>query len=105
MAVSIVAWPSSIEFAPWAEPICSVTDAVLVESAWLVAVTVTGVVAETLGAVNIPVELIVPAVADQVTAWFESLATVAVNCWVPFAATVTLRGESVTEIGSDIVRE
>jgi hypothetical protein len=61
-----------MEFAPWAEPICSVTDAVLVELAWLVAVTVTGVVAETLGAVNSPVELIVPAVADQVTAWFVS---------------------------------
>jgi hypothetical protein len=94
-----------MELAPWAETICSVTDAALVESAWLVAVTVTGVVAETLGAVNSPEELTVPTVADQETARFGSLPTVAVNCWVPLAATVALSCESVTEIGSDIVRE
>jgi len=74
----------------WAGPTCSVMDAVLVVSAWLVAVIVTGVVDETLGAVNNPEELAVPAVADQETAWLGSLATVAVNCCVPFAAIVAL---------------
>ncbi len=63
-------------------------DALSLVSAWLVAVTGTGVVAETAVAVNNPEELTVPAVADQETAWFGSLATVAVNCCVPFAAIV-----------------
>jgi hypothetical protein len=52
--------------------------------------TVTGVVEQTLDAVNNPEELKVPAVADQETAWFGSLASVAVNCCVPFAAIVAL---------------
>jgi hypothetical protein len=88
----------------WAALICNVTDAVLVASAWLVAVIVTGVFEETLGAVNNPEELTVPAVADQETAWFESLPTLAVNCCVPFAAMVALCGESETVIGSNMVR-
>ncbi len=67
---------------------------VLVVSAWLVAVIVTGVLEEALGAVNNPEELTLPAVADQETAWFESLPTVAVNCCVPLAAMVALWGES-----------
>jgi hypothetical protein len=62
----------------------------LLVSVWLVAVTVTGAVEETLGAVNNPEELTVPAVADQETARFGSLATVAVNFCVPFAAIVAL---------------
>jgi hypothetical protein len=55
--------------------------------------------------VNSPEELTVPAVADQETAWFESLATVAVNCCVPFAAIVALCGESATVTGIAMVRE
>ena len=35
-----------------------------------------------MGAVNKLDELTVPAVADQVTAAFEVLRTMAVNCWV-----------------------
>jgi hypothetical protein len=62
----------------------------LAVSAWLVAVTVTGAVEETLGAVNSPEELTVPAVADQEAAWLRSLATVAVNFCVPLAAIVAL---------------
>ena len=88
----------------WATPICSVTDAVLVVSAWLVAVTVTGVDVGALGAVNNPEELTLPAVADQVTEWFESLPTIAVNCCCPFAAIVALWGESEIVIGIDTVK-
>lgn len=84
---------------------CRVTDALLVVSGWLVAVTVTGVVAETAGAVNNPEELTLPALADQETAKFELLLTVAVNCWVPLAAMVALWGESETVVGSDIVSD
>jgi len=77
-------------FAVWTALICSIADAVLVVSAWLV--TVTGVVEETLGAVNNPEELTVPAVADQETAWFGSLLTVALTCCVPFAASLSALG-------------
>ena len=66
--------------------------------ATLIAVTVTVVVVDTTGAVNKPVLEIVPALADQVTAWFEVLATVAVNCCVPPEALVTKVGETETEI-------
>lgn len=51
-------------------------------SATLVAVTVTTLVAVTAGAVNMPVDEIVPFEADQVTELFEVLLTVAENCWV-----------------------
>ena len=88
----------------WGAPICNVTDAVLVVSAWLVAVILTDVLEEALGAVNNPEELTLPAVADQETAWFELLPTVAVNCCVPFAAMVALWGESEIVIGIDMVR-
>jgi hypothetical protein len=63
------------------------------------------VVEETLGAVNNPEELTVPAVDVQETVWFGSLVTVAVNCCVPFAAIVTLCGDSETVTGINIVRE
>ena len=52
-------------------------------SATLVATTVTLVVDATLAAVNRPLEEIVPLEADQVTAWFEALLTVAENACVP----------------------
>ena len=48
-------------------------------SATLVAVTVTLVVAVTLGAVNMPLGEIVPFEADQATERFEALLTVAVK--------------------------
>ena len=51
-------------------------------SATLVAVTVTLVVAVTLGAVNMPLGEIVPFEADQATERFEALLTVAENCCV-----------------------
>jgi hypothetical protein len=63
----------------------------------LVAVTVIPVLADTTGAVNKPVLEIVPPVVDQVTAWFDVLATVAVNCCVPPEALVTDVGETETE--------
>jgi hypothetical protein len=43
----------------------------------------TAVVVETAGAVNKPDKLIVPAVTDQLTALFDVLLTVAVNCCCP----------------------
>ena len=43
--------------------------------------------------------MIVPAVALQVTAVFDVLVTVAVNCWVPEGATVTGLGATVTVTG------
>jgi hypothetical protein len=66
--------------------------------ATLVAVTVTPVVADTTGAVNKPVLEILPPVVDQVTAWFEVLATVALNCCVPPEEVVTEVGETETEM-------
>jgi hypothetical protein len=78
------------------------TEAVpdFVESAWLVAVIVTtwleGIAA---GAVNMPPAVIVPAVADQFTAVFEVLVTVAVNCCVPDRATFAVGGVTDTLIG------
>ncbi|HXP16707.1 MAG TPA: hypothetical protein VN868_06365 [Terriglobales bacterium] len=54
-------------------------------SASLAAVTVAAVAAGTAGAaVNKPEELMVPAVADQETAWFDESRIVAVNCCVEF---------------------
>jgi len=62
--------------------IVKTTDAVLLESVWLIAVILTRVVEITLGAVNKPDELNVPTVADHVTAVFRVWLTVAVNCRV-----------------------
>jgi hypothetical protein len=66
----------------------------------LVAVTVTLVVAVTLGAVNMPLGEIVPFEADQVTAGFEALFTVAENCWVAPEAMLAEVGVMETETGT-----
>lgn len=75
-------------------------------SATLVAVTVTWIVAVTVGAVNRPLGEIVPALADQRTDWLLASLTVAVNCWVPFEVSVALRGEidtaTVAVAGGDL---
>jgi hypothetical protein len=82
--------------------------AVLVESATLVAVTVTfwlAVMDE--GAVYKPVESMFPAPAglsDQVTAVLLVLVTVAVNCWVSSAVKVADVGETDTAITAGGVR-
>ena len=57
-------------------------ETLLLVSAWLVAVTVTEVGEDTVGAVNDPDELIVPAVVRHETPRFEVLLTVAMNCWL-----------------------
>ena len=67
-----------------------------VGSATLIAVTLTVVGAVTLGAVNNPLLVIVPPVAVQVTAVFELLLTVAVNCWVAPEMRVDEVGETTT---------
>ena len=64
------------------------------------AVTVTVVLALTVGAVNSPELEIDPAVADQVTAVLVEPVTVAVNCWVPAEATEALVGEIETDTGA-----
>ena len=74
-------------------------------SAALVALTVTVVSVVTVGAVNNPEALIVPAVADQVTVLFVLLLTVAVNCCVPPDAIVALVGDTVTLTGCCVVNE
>jgi len=68
----------------------------LVESAELVALTLTVVVTVTAGAVNNPEEDIVPAVVFQVTPVFLVPVTVAVNCCVPPEVTVAVGGETAT---------
>ena len=68
----------------------------LVVSATLVAVTVALVDEVTLGAVNSPLLEMVPPLAVQVTAVFEVLLTVAVNCWVPPEIRVDEVGETAT---------
>lgn len=75
-----------------------VTCECLLRSATLVAVTVAIVDAVTLGAVNIPLLLMDPPVALQVTAVFEVWATIAENCCVPADATLALVGETETVI-------
>jgi len=77
----------------------TVTDAWenCVLSATLVAVTVTLVVNDTLGAVNRPLWEIVPFEVDQVTARFELLLTVAENCCVAPATTLADAGVIETE--------
>jgi hypothetical protein len=67
-----------------------------VVSAVLVAVTVTFVLLVTLGAVNIPLLVIAPPVAFQVTAVFEVLLTVAVNSWFPAEMRRDEVGETAT---------
>lgn len=58
----------------------TVAEAVLLVSAWLVAVTVTVVMTVTVGAVKSPELDIEPAVAVHVTAVLVEPVTVAVNC-------------------------
>jgi hypothetical protein len=69
------------------------TDALLLESVWLVAVILTSIVETTLGAVNKPVELNVPAVADHVIGVFRVWLTVAVNCRVFPETMVAFEGD------------
>ncbi len=76
-----------------------VTNALLLGSDWLVAVTVTEVGVDTDGAVNMPEEFTDPAVVDHVTAGFAVLLTVAISCWVPPEATVAVEGDSATITG------
>jgi hypothetical protein len=57
---------------------------------------VTAVGADTIGAVNKPDEVIVPAVAAQVTVALEALLTMAGNCWVALEAMVAVDGEVAT---------
>ncbi len=76
--------------------IVTVALACLLLSATLVTVTEIWVVEVTVGAVNKPVVEIVPAPAVQITAWFVVLLTVSVNCFVLFAETVAVVGETET---------
>jgi hypothetical protein len=62
----------------------------------LVAVTVAVLEEVTLGAVNTPLLEIVPLLADQLTAVFDALLTVAVNCCVPADITLVEFGEILT---------
>jgi hypothetical protein len=64
-----------------------------------VAFTVTEVLVVTLGAVNNPLLEIAPLEADQVTAVFDVLLTVAANWWVELEVAVTLVGEITTDTG------
>jgi hypothetical protein len=77
----------------------TVALAYLVGSATLVAVTVTVVIAVTAGALNNPVLLTVPAVADHVTAVLLVFVTWAENCWLPPETTVAVVGETETLTG------
>ncbi len=72
----------------------------LVVSATLVAFTVTVSVAVTVGAVNSPVVLTVPEVADHVTAVLLVFVICAENCSVPPEATVAVVGETVTPMAA-----
>lgn len=71
----------------------------------LVAVTVMLVGDATLGAVNRPVGEMVPFEADQVTAVFEVLLTVAENCWAAPGARLADVGVIETEIPASGVTE
>jgi hypothetical protein len=68
----------------------------LVESALLVAVTVTLVLPLTTGAVNMPLLETTPALEDQVTAVLLVPCTVAANCWALPDVTLALFGETDT---------
>lgn len=72
--------------------------AFFVESAVLVAVTVTLVVVETLGAVNIPPEEIEPALAFQLTDVLDVPWTLAANCCVLPAPMLVDEGDTETLI-------
>jgi hypothetical protein len=74
--------------------VVTVAKALLVESAALVAVTVT--VPALAGAVKSPLELMLPPEADHITEVFEVPVTVAVNCCVAEALIDTLAGVTVT---------
>jgi hypothetical protein len=69
-----------------------VAVACFVLSAWLIAVTVIDVLALTVGAVNMPLALIVPALAFHEFAAFGVLLTVARNCMLLPDNTVVLAG-------------
>jgi hypothetical protein len=64
--------------------------------ATLVAVTVVALAGMLAGAVNIPAPVILPALADQVTAELLVLVTVAANCCFPPGAIAGLSGETCT---------
>jgi hypothetical protein len=72
-----------------------------VGSALLVAVTLTFTLLETVGAVNIPLLEMVPALADHVTAVLLVPCTAAANCCVLPEPTVTMAGETATLIVGD----
>jgi len=83
----------------------TVAEALTVVSAWIVAFTVTVAgLGTAAGAVNSPVELIVPEAEVppvtpftlQVTALFVALVTVAANCWSPLTVTCADAGLIVT---------
>jgi hypothetical protein len=61
----------------------------------LVAVTITGVLLLTLGAVKVPLLEIAPAVVDHATTVFEVPVILALNCWVSCETTVVVLGETV----------
>jgi hypothetical protein len=61
--------------------------------ATLTAITVTGAMLVTQGAVKRPRLEMVPALVHQITLVLLEFWTVAENCWVPFAVTVALLGE------------
>jgi hypothetical protein len=84
---------------------CTVTVALacLVVSATLVAVTVTVLFAVTVGAVNIPLALTLPLVADHVTAVLLVFVTCAENCWLPPEANVAVVGETETATAAVVV--
>jgi hypothetical protein len=69
-----------------------VAVACLVLSAWLIAVTVIDVLALTVGAVNMPLALMLPALAFHVFVAFVVLLTVARNCRLLPDNTVVLDG-------------
>jgi len=68
----------------------------LVESAALVAVTITLVLPVTVGAVNNPPLEMLPEVADHVTAVLLVPCTAALNCWVLPDVRVALPGDTAT---------
>ena len=72
----------------------------LLGSATLVAITVAVVGTLTLGAVNIPLLLIVPPAARHSTAVLDVFLTVAVNCCVPAEVMIDEVGETVTLTGT-----
>jgi hypothetical protein len=84
--------------------IVAVAAALTEESATLVAVTVTSVATETLGAAYIPLEEILPGLADHVTAVLLVLLTLAVNCCTAPEEIVTVAGETET-LTCDPVRD